>query len=59
MRLVKQRRSAPCPTRPKDLLHRPLKGATLWKNATDNRSYYSVDIVRSYRDKNGEWQEVF
>ena len=38
--------------------------ATIWKNETSNKEtgeighFYSVDIVRSYKDENDQWQET-
>ena len=30
--------------------------AAVWKNDSDNRSFYSVTLVRSYKDSDGQWQ---
>jgi len=32
--------------------------ATIWENATnDGEVFYSVDFVRGYKDKEGNWQD--
>ena len=30
--------------------------AAVWKNEGDNGSFYSVTLVRSYKDSDGKWQ---
>ena len=30
--------------------------AAVWKNDTENGSFFSVTLVRSYKDSSGEWQ---
>jgi len=32
--------------------------ATLWKNHTDDGAFYSVNLIRSYKDQDGEWNET-
>lgn len=32
--------------------------ATVWANRNQNRTYYSVNITRSYTDQNGRWQDT-
>lgn len=32
--------------------------ATVWENTTEKGTFCSVDLVRSYKDKNGEWKET-
>ena len=36
--------------------HRSIK-ATIWKNETSNGPMYNVNVVRSYKDENGEWKD--
>lgn len=36
--------------------HRSIK-ATIWKNDTSNGPMYNVNVVRAYRDDNGEWKD--
>jgi hypothetical protein len=36
--------------------HRSIK-ATIWKNETANGPMYNVNVVRAYRDDNGEWKD--
>lgn len=36
--------------------HRSIK-ATIWKNETSSGPMYNVNIVRSYKDDNGEWKD--
>ena len=31
--------------------------ATIWKNDTDKGSFFSVDIVRGYKDDEGNWKD--
>lgn len=31
--------------------------ATIWKRETENRSFYSVELTRSYTDKDGKWHD--
>lgn len=30
--------------------------ATIWKNEADERAFHTVEIVRNYRDQNGNWK---
>ena len=30
--------------------------SAVWKNDSENGSFYSVTLVRSYKDSSGEWQ---
>lgn len=32
--------------------------ATLWRNESENGAFYSTDIVRSYKDKEDNWQDA-
>jgi hypothetical protein len=32
-----------------------LVNVTVWKKLHNDRAFYSTDITRSYKDKNGEW----
>ncbi len=32
--------------------------ATCWANDSEKGTFYSVDIVRSYKDKDDEWKET-
>ena len=33
--------------------------ASIWENdGAESSTYYTVDIVRSYKDKEGKWQET-
>lgn len=32
--------------------------ATAWANTTDKGTFYSIDLVRSYKDGNGEWKDT-
>ena len=32
--------------------------AVVWKNESDNGAFYSTDIVRSYKDKDDNWQDA-
>lgn len=32
--------------------------ATVWKNNGNDRSFYSVDLQRRYKDSEGEWQNT-
>lgn len=31
--------------------------ASVWRNASEKGEFYSVSVVRSYKDQAGEWQE--
>ena len=32
--------------------------ATIWRNSTDDgKAFYSVEIVRGYKDQNDQWQD--
>ena len=44
---------------PADTLRDGAIKATIWANASDKGTFYSVDLVRSYQDKQtGEWKDV-
>lgn len=32
--------------------------ATIWQNQTEKGAFYSVDIVRGYKDQNDEWKDT-
>ena len=32
--------------------------AVIWRNESENGSFYSTDIVRSYKDKDDNWQDA-
>ena len=33
--------------------------ATIWENEnSEGKKFYSVNLIRSYRDNDGEWQEA-
>lgn len=32
--------------------------ATIWKNDSEKGAFYSVDLVRGYKDKDDNWQET-
>lgn len=32
--------------------------ATVWKNTSDGRDYYSVDVARTYKDDKGDLQNT-
>ena len=32
--------------------------ATAWANTNDKGTFYSVDVVRGYKDANGEWKDT-
>ncbi len=32
--------------------------AVVWKNESENGAFYSTDIVRSYKDKDDNWQDA-
>ena len=31
--------------------------ATIWKNPSENGGFYNVDLIRSYQDAEGNWQD--
>lgn len=31
--------------------------ATVWKNSSDKGDFYSVDLVRGYKDNDGNWKD--
>jgi hypothetical protein len=37
--------------------HRSIK-ATIWKNETAKGPFFSVNVLRSYKDDNGEWKDA-
>lgn len=32
--------------------------ATIWANTSDKGTRYSVDLIRSYKDDNGDWKDT-
>ncbi len=32
--------------------------ATIWRNESENGTFYSTDFVRSYKDSNDDWKDV-
>jgi hypothetical protein len=35
-----------------------LINVAVWENIHNDKAFYSVDIIRSYKDKDGEWQKA-
>lgn len=44
--------------RPFETLRRGLIKAVIWENETRTGTMFSVQLVRSYRDENEDWQET-
>lgn len=44
--------------KPEATLRDGLLKATIWKNDSEKGAFYSVDLVRSYQDKDNNWKET-